>query len=103
MRLDREEDDCGEAGPLAACHLITRYGDAGKISTSNMSVYAVTFFCIFSSGAIAASVAGGSETFREGVLKSYAYTLVFDVLIFPASPYLVIGVASGEAGPASSP
>jgi ABC-type transport system involved in multi-copper enzyme maturation permease subunit len=60
--------------------------------------YLVTFFCIFSSGAMAASVAGGSETFREGVLKAYAYTLVFDVLIFPASPYLVIGMASQERG-----
>jgi ABC-type transport system involved in multi-copper enzyme maturation permease subunit len=60
--------------------------------------YLVTFFCIFSSGAIAASVAGGSETFREGVLKAYAYTLVFDLLIFPASPYLVIGVASQGTG-----
>ena len=62
--------------------------------------YAVTFLCIFSSGAIAASVAGGSESFREGVLKAYAYALVFDVLIFPASPYLVIGMASTERCPA---
>jgi ABC-type transport system involved in multi-copper enzyme maturation permease subunit len=61
--------------------------------------YVVTFLCILSSGAIAASVAGGSETFREGVLKAYAYALVFDVLIFPASPYLVIGIASQERGP----
>jgi ABC-type transport system involved in multi-copper enzyme maturation permease subunit len=59
--------------------------------------YAVTFFCILSSGAIAASVAGSSETFREGVLKSYAYTLVFDVLIFPASPFFAVGMASQDA------
>ena len=41
--------------------------------------YVATFLCIFSSGAIAASVAGSSETLREAVLKSYAYILVFDV------------------------
>jgi ABC-type transport system involved in multi-copper enzyme maturation permease subunit len=58
--------------------------------------YVATFLCIFSSGAIAASVAGSSETLREAVLKAYAYILVFNVLIFPASPYLVIGMASGE-------
>jgi ABC-type transport system involved in multi-copper enzyme maturation permease subunit len=58
--------------------------------------YAVTFFCILSSGAIAASVAGSAETFREGVLKAYAYILVFDVLIFPASPYLVIGMGGQD-------
>src|SRR5262249_39752107 len=58
--------------------------------------YVVTFLCILSSGAIAASVAGSSETLREAVLKAYAYILVFDVLIFPASPYLVIVMASGE-------
>lgn len=56
--------------------------------------YVATFFCILSSGAIAASVAGGSETLREAVLKTYAYILVFDVLIFPASPYFVIPMAS---------
>jgi len=55
--------------------------------------YAATFFCIWSSGAIAASVAGGSETFREAVLKAYAYILVFNVLIFPASPFLLVNVA----------
>jgi ABC-type transport system involved in multi-copper enzyme maturation permease subunit len=58
--------------------------------------YVATFLCIFSSGAIAASVAGSSETLREAVLKAYAYILVFNVLIFPASPYLVIGMASTE-------
>jgi ABC-type transport system involved in multi-copper enzyme maturation permease subunit len=57
--------------------------------------YLATFLCIFSSGAIAASVAGGSETLREAVLKTYAYILVFDVLIFPASPFFVIPMASG--------
>lgn len=62
--------------------------------------YVTTFFCIFSSGAIAASVAGSSETFREGVLKAYAYILVFDVLIFPASPYLLIAFAAGQPGSA---
>lgn len=60
--------------------------------------YLATFLCIWSSGAIAASVAGGSETFREAVLKSYAYTLVFDVLIFPASPYSVIPAMRREMG-----
>jgi ABC-type transport system involved in multi-copper enzyme maturation permease subunit len=59
--------------------------------------YAATFFCIFSSGAIAASVAGSSETLRDAVLKSYAYILVFDVLIFPASPYFLIPAASSES------
>jgi len=44
--------------------------------------YVATFLCIFSSGAIAASVAGSSETLRHAVLKSYAFILVFDVLIF---------------------
>ena len=58
--------------------------------------YVATFLCILSSGAIAASVAGSSETLREAVLKAYAYILVFDVLIFPASPYLLIPVASNE-------
>ena len=57
--------------------------------------YLATFFCILSSGAIAASVAGSSETLRDAVLKSYAYILVFDVLIFPASPYFLIPMASG--------
>lgn len=59
--------------------------------------YAATFFCILSSGAIAASVAGSSETLREAVLKAYAYILVFDVLIFPASPFLLIPMASGAS------
>jgi ABC-type transport system involved in multi-copper enzyme maturation permease subunit len=58
--------------------------------------YMATFLCIWSSGAIAASVAGSSETLREAVLKAYAYILVFDVLIFPASPYLLIPMASNE-------
>lgn len=58
--------------------------------------YVATFLCIFSSGAITASVAGSSETMREAILKAYAYILVFDVLVFPASPYLVIGLARGE-------
>jgi len=59
--------------------------------------YAATFFCILSSGAIAASVAGSSETLREAVLKAYAYILVFDVLIFPASPFLLIPMASNHS------
>jgi ABC-type transport system involved in multi-copper enzyme maturation permease subunit len=59
--------------------------------------YVATFFCIFSSGAIAASVAGGSETFREAVLKSYAYILIFDGLVVPASPYLLIAIAREAA------
>lgn len=59
--------------------------------------YAATFFCILSSGAIAASVAGSSETLREAVLKAYAYILVFDVLIFPASPFLLIPMASNQS------
>jgi ABC-type transport system involved in multi-copper enzyme maturation permease subunit len=60
--------------------------------------YVATFLCIFSSGAIAASVAGSSETLRGAVLKSYAYILVFDGLIFPASPYLVIVFAQRAEG-----
>jgi ABC-type transport system involved in multi-copper enzyme maturation permease subunit len=60
--------------------------------------YVLTFLCIFSSGSIAASVAGSSETLREAVLKAYAYILVFDVLIFPASPFLVIWAMRGEFG-----
>jgi ABC-type transport system involved in multi-copper enzyme maturation permease subunit len=60
--------------------------------------YVATFLCIFSSGAIAASVSGSSESLREAVLKSYAYTLVFDGLIFPASPFLLIVVARNEVG-----
>ena len=51
--------------------------------------YVATFLCILSSGAIAASVAGSAETLRQAVLKAYAYILVFDVLIFPASPFLL--------------
>ena len=62
--------------------------------------YAATFFCIWSSGAIAASVAGSSETFREAVLKAYAYILVFNVLIFPASPFLLIPMSRDEIGAA---
>ncbi|HVK12866.1 MAG TPA: hypothetical protein VM597_29205 [Gemmataceae bacterium] len=58
--------------------------------------YVVTFLCIFSSGAIAVSVAGGSETFREAILKAYGYILVFHGLIVPASPYMVIGTAQFE-------
>ena len=58
--------------------------------------YFVTFLCIFSSGAIAVSVAGGSETFREAILKAYGYILVFHGLIVPASPYMVIGTAQFE-------
>jgi hypothetical protein len=57
--------------------------------------YIATFCCIFSSGAIAASVAGGSETLREAILKAYGYILVFDGLVIPASPYLLIWLASG--------
>jgi ABC-type transport system involved in multi-copper enzyme maturation permease subunit len=60
--------------------------------------YAATFFCIWSSGAIAASVAGSSETFREAVLKAYAYILVFNVLIFPASPFLLIPISREAIG-----
>jgi len=58
--------------------------------------YLATFCCIFSSGAIAASVAGGSETLREAILKAYGYILVFDGLLLPASPYLLIPIASSE-------
>ena len=58
--------------------------------------YMVTFFCILSSGAIAASVSGSSETFRQAVLKSYAWILVFDAVIFPASPYFLIVTAREE-------
>ncbi len=60
--------------------------------------YLVTFFCILSSGAIAASVSGSSETFRQAVLKSYAWILVFDAVIFPASPYFLIVAAREEIG-----
>lgn len=60
--------------------------------------YVVTFMCIFSSGAIAVSVSGSSETFREAVLKAYAYILVIDVLVFPASPFLLIAGMREEMG-----
>jgi ABC-type transport system involved in multi-copper enzyme maturation permease subunit len=61
--------------------------------------YLATFFCICSSGAIAASVAGSSETLRQAVLKSYAYTIIFDGLIFPASPFLLVVLARDEPIP----
>jgi ABC-type transport system involved in multi-copper enzyme maturation permease subunit len=60
--------------------------------------YLATFLCILSSGAIAVSVAGSSETLRDAVLKSYAYIFVFDVVIFPASPFLMIPWAQGDHG-----
>jgi ABC-type transport system involved in multi-copper enzyme maturation permease subunit len=60
--------------------------------------YLTTFICIFSSGAIAVSVAGSSETMREAVLKAYAYILVFDGLIFPASPFVLLPWAQNEVG-----
>ncbi len=62
--------------------------------------YVATFMCIFSSGAIAASVAGSSETLRHAVLKAYGCILVFDVLIFPASPFLLIAMMSNEVSTA---
>jgi ABC-type transport system involved in multi-copper enzyme maturation permease subunit len=62
--------------------------------------YIATFCCIFSSGAIAASVAGGSETLREAILKAYGYILVFDGLILPASPFLLVPFAQEQLGPA---
>ena len=69
----------------------------GRVSIIFIVVsYLVTFLCIFSSGAIAVSVAGGSETFREAILKAYGYILVFHGLIVPASPYMVIGTARLE-------
>lgn len=52
--------------------------------------YGVTLVSIFSAGAIAASVASGSETLRAAILKAYAYIFMFDVVLFPASPYLVL-------------
>ena len=58
--------------------------------------YAATFLCIFSAGAMTASVAGSSETMREAVLKAYAYIIVFDVLVFPASPFVLIPMARNE-------
>jgi ABC-type transport system involved in multi-copper enzyme maturation permease subunit len=60
--------------------------------------YVATFLCIFASGAIAASVAGSSETMRDAVLKSYAYIFVFDVVIFPASPFVMIPMGRDEFG-----
>jgi ABC-type transport system involved in multi-copper enzyme maturation permease subunit len=60
--------------------------------------YLATFLCIFSSGAIAVSVAGSSETLRDAVLKSYAYIFVFDVVIFPASPFVMIPMGRDEIG-----
>jgi ABC-type transport system involved in multi-copper enzyme maturation permease subunit len=59
--------------------------------------YIATFLCIFSAGAITASVAGSSETMRGAVLKAYGYILVFDLLIFPASPYVFIAVGRESA------
>lgn len=66
----------------------------GGVATEFIAIsYVATFFCVFSSGAIAVSVAGGSETYREAVMKAYGYIFIFDLLIFPGSPFLMIGLA----------
>ena len=40
-----------------------------------------------------AAISAYAETLRGAILRSYGFLFLIDVLFFPASPYLVIGMA----------
>ncbi|MCX7664291.1 MAG: ABC transporter permease subunit [Gemmataceae bacterium] len=66
----------------------------GGVPVGGMIVcYAVTLCTICTAAAVAAAVSADAETLRGGIFAAYGYLFVFDVLIFPASPFLMILVA----------
>src|SRR5262245_14745555 len=60
--------------------------------------YAPTAFAIIGAGVITAAISAYAETLRGAILRTYGMLLLVDVLFFPASPYMVIGLAAGHWG-----
>lgn len=55
--------------------------------------YSATFLTIVGAGVVTAAISAYAETMRGAILRSYGLLFLLDVLFFPASPYLVIGMS----------
>jgi len=71
----------------------------GGVSMAMILVdYAATGMAIIGAGVITAAISAYAETLRGAILRTYGMLLLVDVLFFPASPYMVIGLAAGHWG-----
>jgi hypothetical protein len=69
----------------------------GGVSVEMILVdYAATGVAIVGAGVVTAAISAYAETLRGAILRSYGMLFLLDVLFFPASPYLVIGMAAGH-------
>lgn len=55
--------------------------------------YTATALTIIGAGVVTAAISAYAETMRGAILRTYGLLLLIDVLFFPASPYLVIGMS----------
>jgi ABC-type transport system involved in multi-copper enzyme maturation permease subunit len=56
--------------------------------------YAATMIAVVGAGVVTAAISAYAETLRGAILRSYGVLAMLDVLFFPASPYLVIGMST---------
>ena len=69
----------------------------GGVSVEMILVdYIATGVAIIGAGVVTAAISAYAETLRGAILRSYGLLFLLDVLFFPASPYLVIGMAAGH-------
>lgn len=60
--------------------------------------YTATGVAIIGAGVVTAAVSAYAETLRGAILRTYGLLFLLDVLFFPASPFLVIGMSLGHWG-----
>ena len=58
--------------------------------------YIVIGISAFGAGTITAAVSAYAESMRSAILKSYLFIILFDGVIFPASPFLLISMSAGH-------
>ena len=69
----------------------------GGVSVEMILVdYVATGVAIIGAGVVTAAISAYAETLRAAILRTYGLLFLLDVLFFPASPFLVIGMAYGH-------
>ncbi|HJZ93274.1 MAG TPA: ABC transporter permease subunit, partial [Gemmataceae bacterium] len=58
--------------------------------------YAATCIAVVGAGVVTAAISAYAESMRAAILRSYGLLFLLDVVFFPASPYLVIGMSGGH-------
>jgi len=56
--------------------------------------YSATCIAVIGAGVVTAALSAYAETMRAAILRAYGVLFLLDVLFFPASPFLVIGMST---------